>query len=164
MPRPHPASAPAHAPSCQGPRPKLLPRFLHLHGSCSNVKIRFMGEQLKAKRSFLAPQAAEYAPILASDVRYLAVWINLLAVYGCVSVWARARTHTVCVFEMWSLPPPQNETMKALMRLEYLCLSNLGDRLLKVSPKQITKYGMPHRVFISLIAELSFKTLSKEES
>lgn len=95
-----------------------------------------MGEQLKADCSFLAPQAEEYAPILVLRCQIFGC-LNQFArcLYGCVSVRACARTNTVCVFEMSSLPPPQYETMKALMPSEYLCMSNLGDRLLKVSPK-----------------------------
>lgn len=60
---------PPPAPSSPGSSPVLLRLlvmlcYLHLDGSCLNIKIRFMGEQLKADCSFLAPQAEEYAPIL----------------------------------------------------------------------------------------------------
>lgn len=72
----------------------------------------------------------------SSDVKYSAVWINLLAVCGCVSVCSCVcmKVHIyVCACGMSSIPPPQYATMKALMHSEYLCLSNLGDRLLKFS-------------------------------
>lgn len=75
---PLPTLLPPPAPSGPGSGPVLL-CYLHLDGSCLNIKIRFMGEQLKADCSFLAPQAEEYAPILVLRCQ----------IFGCLNQFAR---------------------------------------------------------------------------
>lgn len=102
----HPPSPP---PSGPGSGPVLLRLlvmlcYLHLDGSCLNIKIRFMGEQLKADCSFLAPQAEEYAPILVLRCQ----------IFGCLNQFARClwlcECASVCMHEycmcVWNVEPP----------------------------------------------------------
>lgn len=95
-----------------------------------------MGEQLRADCSLLGPQAAKYEGPQMSNIQ-LSESICCLLVCVCVRVYVCvcARVCVVCAFEMSSIPPPRYETMKALMHSEYVSLSNLGERLLKVFPE-----------------------------
>lgn len=92
-----------------------------------------MGEQLRANCSFLAPQAAEYEAIRVLGCQIFSCLIQFAGcLWLCECVCVCKCTYIVCACGMSSIPPPHYETMKALMHSEYLCLSNLGDRLLKV--------------------------------
>lgn len=112
--------------------PLPTPRSLQIDRICLNIKISVMGEQLRADCSLLGPQAAKYEGPQMSNIQLSeSICCLLVCVRACMFVYACARVCVVCAFEMSSIPPPR----KALMHSEYVCLSNLGDRLLKVFPK-----------------------------